>query len=147
MDKELRFSAERVLKRETNRILNEIGHLMDEDGVGRAIADGNEQKGNRQFKNLMDATEEASCIEELLLFIAYQESKGGVWKKRCINGKSIAVNVTNSSMKVQDEVYGLIGEENDASKISVDDERELRLEIAVKYLGYLFWKVHIVSKN
>lgn len=85
MDKELRLLAEKVLKRETNRILTEIDRMMKVDGVEKAISEDDGGKGDKknappgrsQFKKLMDAAGEASCIEEILLFLGYQASKGG----------------------------------------------------------------------
>lgn len=155
MDKDLRILAEKVLRRETNRILKEIERMMKEDGVEEAIANGGRGKegkkntplGQGQFKKLMDAAGEASCIEEILLFLGYQASKGGGWKKQCRNEKSIAEYVAESFGAIQGQVYPMIEKERGKDKISAEDERELRLKIAEKYFGYLYWKAHIVSKS
>jgi len=166
MNKELSFLAEKVLKKNTNIILQEIERLMNKDGVGDVLGNTNDKneaekyskktnkKGNRkipgktQFKNLMDAASEASCIEELVLFISYQESKDGGWKNKCSNKKDIAQNVTDSLMKIQNSVYTEIEKEAEIQKQNIDheDERVLRLRIAEKYMGYLYWKVSVVSR-
>ena len=153
MDKDIKFLAEKVLKRETNTFLKEIEHLMTEDGVGEILAGEkkNSQEnakvpGRKQFKMLMDATGEASCIEELLLFLSYQKSKDNGWKMKCNNGKDIAQNLSDSFMKVQDAIFEDIEREAVGKKICDEDERILRLEIAEKYMGYLYWKASTVSR-
>lgn len=151
MEKELKFIAEKVLKRKTNVFLKEIDDLMTENGVGTILARTNVSKkdrapGRSQFKALMDAAGEASCIEELLLFLSYQESKDGGWKNICSNKKNIAKNLTDSFMKIQDIIYADIVDEAKEKEISSEDERILRLEIAKKYMGYLFWKASVVSR-
>lgn len=148
-NKKLGVLAERILKKETNRFIGEIERLMTEDGVEVLLAEGSRKGkslGRSQFKTLMDATEEASCIEELLLFLSYQKSKGGGWKNMCGNGKDIAENVANSFIKIQNKIYELIKKEAESEEISDEDERILRLKIAEKYMGYLFWKASVVSR-
>lgn len=166
MNKELSFLAEKVLKKNTNVILQEIERLMEKDGVGDVLgktnnkdeADKNLKKNNRkgnskvpgrtQFKGLMDAACEASCIEELILFISYQKSKDEGWRNKCSNGKDIAQNVADSLMNIQESVYAEI--ENEAKinnqEIDREDDRILRLRIAEKYMGYLYWKASVVSR-
>lgn len=166
MNKELGFLAEKVLKKNTDVILQEIEHLMKEDGVGDVLGkkdSGNEAgkntkktnnkqndkiPGKTQFQNLMAAASEASCIEELILFISYQKSKDGGWRKKCCNEKDIAQNVTDSLMKVQKSVYPEIEKEAEIQKQTIEheDERVLRLRIAEKYMGYLYWKASVVSR-
>ncbi len=151
MDKELRFLAEKILERETGEFLREIERLMDEDGVGKVLVGrgtGNDKSpGRSQFQKLMDAAGEASCVEELLLFISYQKNKGGGWHIKCSNRKSIAENVAESFQKFQNKIYGMIEEEAGTRKIDDEEERLLRLEVIRKYMGYLYWKASVVSKN
>lgn len=162
MNKELSFLAERVLKKNTNVILQEIEHLMNEDGVGDVLGktnhrdeagknskkNNNKVPGRTQFKDLMDAACEASCIEELLLFISYQKSKDGGWRNKCSNEKDIAQNVVDSLMNIQKLIYAEIEKEAEINnqKIDLEDERILRLQIAEKYMGYLYWKASVVSR-
>lgn len=150
MDKELKFMVEKVLKRKTNVFLEEIENLMVEDGVGEVLSGKNNKggkiPGRTQFKALMDATIEAACIEELLLFLSYQRSKGGGWDQVCRNRKNIAENLANSFMKIQDIIYEYIVEESKGKEIGDEEERLLRLEIARKYMGYIYWKVSVVSR-
>lgn len=159
MKKEIKFLAEKVLKRETNIFLKEIEHFMEDGSVGKLLAGeknnsqekGKRQKtqkvpGRKQFKMLMDAAGEASCIEELLLFLSYQKSKKHGWETVCSDGEDIAKKLADSFMKVQDDVFKIIEREDWAEKIEYDDERLLRLMIAEKYLGYLYWKASAVSR-
>lgn len=148
MDDELRLVSEKVLKQETKWFLDEIDHLMEEDGVGRLLEmGGNKIPGKSQFKSLMDAASEASCIEELVLFLSYQESKKEGWEKECKNECSIARNVINSFTKILDGIYLQIEEMCKEQKINDDDERILRLKIAEKYMGYLYWKACTLSRK
>ncbi len=159
MKKEIKFLAEKVLKRETNIFLKEIEHFMEDGGVGKLLAgekNNSQEKGKRkktqkvpgkkQFKMLMDAAGEASCIEELLLFLSYQKSKQHGWEIVCSDGEDIAKKLADSFMRVQDDVFKIIEREDWAEKIEYDDERLLRLMIAEKYLGYLYWKASAVSR-
>ena len=50
-------------------------------------------------------------------------------------------------IRIQDEIYKMIECETGAENIEADDERVLRLMIAEKYLGYLYWKASAVSKS
>lgn len=152
MDKNLKFLSERILKRETNEFLKEIEDLVIKDGVGKVVVDddkkerNNKAVGRSQFKTLLDAVSEASCIEELLLFISYQKARGHGWEKKCCNGKSIADNLVDSFMRIQNKIYPKIVKEPYIEGISDDDERLIRLDIAEKYMGYLYWKVYVASK-
>ncbi len=151
MNKEIRFSAQKVLKKETNRFLKEIDRFMEEGGVGELLASEKNAKqrilGKSQFKKLMDAAGEASCIEELLLFLSYQKSKKHGWETPCSDGEEIAKKLADSFIRIQDEIYKMIECETGAENIEADDERVLRLMIAEKYLGYLYWKASAVSKS
>lgn len=163
MDKELRLMAERVLKRETNQFLQELENLMEKKGVEKVLKDGGSSHtdpkthrtsyqrapGTTQFKSLMDAASEAACIEELLLFISYQQSKKDGWNAYCENENNIARNLIDSFMSMQDNLYPEIKEEAEHCNISIndDDERILRLMISEKYMGYLFWRASIASKR
>ncbi|MCI9368958.1 MAG: hypothetical protein HFH65_01295 [Lachnospiraceae bacterium] len=157
MDEKLRLSIETVLKKKTNEILKEINYLMDEKGVGDILKNGpkdkNQNKNNKQllgrtqFTMLMNAATEASCVEELLLFLAYQESRNSGWKIQCEkSNKSIAENIVDSLIEIQTNVYSAIEKEVETEYIDEDDERVIKLEIARKYTGYLYWKVSAICK-
>lgn len=151
MNEKIRFSAQKVLKKETNRFLKEIDRFMEEGGVGELLASEKNAKqrilGKSQFKKLMDAAGEASCIEELLLFLSYQKSKKHGWDTKCKDGEEIAKKLADSFIGIQDEIYNMIECETGAGNIEADDERVLRLMIAEKYLGYLYWKASAVSRS
>lgn len=153
MDDKLRLLVETVLKKKTNEILKQIDYLMDEKGVGDILKnktkDKNEDKeqlGRRQFTMLMNAATEASCIEELLLFLGYQQSRKNGWEIRCEkNNKSIAENIIDSLKEIQINICSDI--EKEVEHIEIDDERVIKLEIARKYTGYLYWKVSTICKK
>ncbi len=147
MDEGVRFACVKVMKQKTNVFISEINHLMEEEGVGKVLRQGNiggkeKPPGRTQFKALMDAAGEASCIEELLLFLAYQKSKGG----GCGN-EDISQKISKSLMKIQEDVFDAIEKEAKAGRITQEDERIIRLEIAEKYMGYLYWKASVESRS
>lgn len=95
---------------------------------------------------LMNAATEASCIEELLLFLGYQQSRKNGWEIRCKkNNKSIAENIIDSLKEIQINICSDI--EKEVEHIDIDDERVIKLEIARKYTGYLYWKVSTICKK
>lgn len=151
MDNDLQLAAEKVLKQETKQFIEEIDHLMQVDGLEKSLKsknnNNNKVPGKTQFKDLMDAASKASCIEELMLFLSYQEAKEGGWEKKCVNGYSIARNVINSLKKIVDAIYSLIKKEYGNRAIKDEEERVLQLEITEKYMGYLYWKAYVVSKE
>ncbi len=152
MDKNLKLLSGKVLKRETKEFLEEIENLVIKDGIGKNVVNDDKKQestrvlGRSQFKMLLDSVPKASCIEELLLFISYQKARGNGWENKCSNGESVADNLVKSFMRIQDKIYPIILEEPGIGEVNNDDERLLRLDIAEKYMGYLFWKVYAVSK-
>lgn len=152
MDEGVRFACVKVMKQKTNVFISEINLLMEEEGVGKVLRQGNiggkeKTPGRTQFKALMDAAGEASCIEELLLFLAYQKSKGGGWQIKCGGNEDISQKISKSLMKIQEDVFDAIEKEAKAGRITQEDERIIRLEIAEKYMGYLYWKASVESRS
>ncbi len=152
MDEGVRFACVKVMKQKTNVFISEINHLMEEEGVGKVLRQGNiggkeKPPGRTQFKALMDAAGEASCIEELLLFLSYQKSKGGGWQIKCGGNEDISQKISKSLMKIQEDVFDAIEKEAKAGRITQEDERIIRLEIAEKYMGYLYWKASVESRS
>ena len=86
MNRALKVMIDRVLKEETKNILDEIDTIINKDGMGNALTHdskkGDTKPGRNQFKSLMDAAGKASCVEELVLFLAYQSSKGNGWQNK-----------------------------------------------------------------
>ena len=110
MDDKLRLLVETVLKKKTNEILKQIDYLMDEKGVGDILKNGSRNNKRiprtTQFTMLMNAATEASCVEELLLFLAYQQSRKNGWETRCErSNKSIAENIVDSLEEIQINLY------------------------------------------
>ena len=147
MNRELALIVKGVLVRETNLFIDEINDLMDKRGGGNAI-----NIGRTQFVTIMDGVKQASTVEELCLFIDYQESKRTGWDKDCGNSKTVAKNVQESLNEIIEKIEKKIIEEIE-QKISKDrgisdnDNRMMRLKIAEKYMGYLYWKATIVMKK
>lgn len=150
INKKLKEIEEKVLKSETNQFLEELKNLMEKRGVAKTLVK-NRKPGRTQFKKLMDATEEASSVEELLLFISYQKSKSKKegWEKKCINEKDIAENLVESFINVQNNIYSKIVEKAYERKIEINNEEEriLKINIAKKYMGYLYWKASVVNNG
>lgn len=146
MDKELNYVVKSVLVKETNSFLDEIDRLMKEDGVEKAI-----RIGRTQIKTIMDGVNKAASVEELFLFISYQESKRNGWDMPCDNKKSVAQNVIDSIRKIMDEMQSEIQTAWDVletgKELDEEDIRILRLNIAEKYMGYLYWQTTIITKR
>lgn len=150
MERKLKVLIDNILKEETKRILDEIDRLINKEGMGETLIDGSKKNdtkpGRSQFKSLMDAAEKASCVEELILFLAYQKSKGNGWDKKVNNEMSVAEKIEHSLDLVIGEISEIIGKRPEAENMSADDERIMKLMIAEKYMGYLYWNVSIVSR-
>jgi len=148
MDERLSLKVRSVLVSKTNVFLDEIDTMMEKEGVDKAI-----KVGRTQFKTIMDGVGKASSVEELFLFISYQESKRNGWDYKCSNHLSVAQNVINSLNGILDGIGKYIEDEidkyieKDEVPITEDDMRIIRLKIAEKYMGYLFWKATIVTKR
>lgn len=128
-------------------IVNSLDNIKDFKGCFSDKA--NEKKiGRRQLKKLLNASKEANSIEEIKLFIAYQESKekdNESWKQRIGNetlGKVI--------LKKIDEVLKLIDVEElrkDADENIEKDIITLKIKLAEKFFGYFYWKGTIYGKE
>lgn len=150
MDRDLALIVKGVLVRETNLFIDEINDLMD-NGVRNAI-EKRKDFGKTQFVLIMNGIKQASSVEELCLFIDYQESKQSGWGFVCNNQKSVAKNVQESLNKIIEKIEKKILKELEESiskdrRISENDSRMIRLKIAEKYMGYLYWKATIVMKK
>ena len=151
MDRALKGMIDRVLKEETKSILDEIDTIINKDGMRNALTRGSKKgdtkPGRNQFKSLMDAAGKASCVEELVLFLAYQNSKGNGWQNKVNKNTNIAEKITQSLMSITDKLSEIIETKPEAENMSIDDKRIMRLIIAEKYLGYLYWSVSALRKE
>lgn len=141
MSKDLEFIVKKVLISETNTFLTELDSLMEKIPVTK------QKPGRTQFKTVMDAAGKASSVEELLLFISYQAAKKNSdgWGIKCRNGNSIADNVVESLHHMIEIVEDKIMQSIKVQQLDSEDERKIRLRIAEKYLGYLYWKITILK--
>lgn len=146
MNKELEFKVKKILISETNNFLNEIDCMMKESGMEN-VSNVKTAAGRTQFKTIMDAAGKASSVEELLLFIFYQGSKSGGWNTGCTNNKSLAQNVADSLQHTLEVMSVKVSESIEDQNIDSEDRREIRLRIAEKYLGYLYWKATILKES
>jgi len=80
-----------------------------------------EKPKSTQFTGLVEASQQASCVEALQLFIKYKESKQGTSKQ----WQGLAVPL----VKLIDEVCALVSP-------------ELQLLLVQRFLGYLMWDAH-----
>lgn len=128
-----------VLKKNTIEFLNEIKELMKEI---EGLIKREKKPGRTQFNSLMNAVNEASCVEELILFISYQESKKEGWNKSCENNKTIAENIIKHLLTIQEKI---IAEIEETESLEEEDKRIIKLKIAEKYFGYLYWSVSAVG--
>ena len=80
-----------------------------------------EKPKGTQFTGLVEAGQQASCVEELQLFIKYKEAKQGTSKQ----WRGLAVPL----VKLIDDVCALVAP-------------ELRLALVQRFLGYLMWNAH-----
>lgn len=127
-------------------ITNEDPSMVREsEALIQSIGGGLESIGRAQFESLMKNAVKASSFEALLLFISYQESKRHGWDWIGRDSKSAAVHVIESLKKVvsqaMEKIEPLIAQEDvDARN---DQERAIKLQIAEKYLGYLYWQATV----
>ena len=146
MTSDLNRLVKQTLVENSEEMITEIERLIDEDGVGVAA-----KIGRTQFEAIMKNASHASCVSELCLFISYQESKRQGWDTICRSEKvpksrrSVAENVIGSMNTVVDKIYNKIKGDD-----ALSDERDIRrvkIQIAEKYLGYLYWKITVISQR
>lgn len=103
--------------------------------------------GRTQFKMLMDAAGEAACVEELLLYLAYQESRHDGWGTKWEEEETIAKAVKDSLDAIQSTVLPEIKKSKVIGETTEEEERIIKLAIVKKYLGYLYWKATVVMNQ
>jgi hypothetical protein len=153
MDKELSMVVNHILTKQTKRFLDELNRLMYTKGLQKAI-----EIGRTQFKHLKSGVAQAACVEELYLFINYQAAKKEGWDTQCDDGNTVAANViaslntilTAMEAEISTKVQNINSNRADTEQwihfdqSEYEDSREIRLRIAEKFLGYLYWNASIV---
>ena len=149
MTAEIAMILKQTLTENADMMIQEIDRMMEEDGVDKAIA-----VGRTQFQTIMKSASNASCVEELCLFISYQESKHQGWDTKCYSEKNktqrtVAENVIASLKLITESVSKKCEERIKSKELQVEssDLRQIKLRIAEKFLGYLYWKATVVMQK
>lgn len=124
----------------SEEIVKIVNSLDNENGFKNAFGDKG-KIGRTQLAKVLSAIKTANSIEEIKLFIGYQESRSSV-------GKEWKAHVGNSTLaKVLcekiDEVIKLSNNEN----LELKDLIELKLRLGEKFFGYLYWKGTIYAQG
>jgi len=166
---QLALHVKRVLTENTDRLISEIKDLMDKKGLKKVISHKDQDSvriGRSQFQTLMRIAKEAGSLDELILWLSYQEAKNveirynredrKSWALPCAGNNSAAQHVIASLKLITEEMlkkiqstHSLSNDQERAGKIvlSADEERTVKLVIAEKYLGYLYWQATVTSKG
>lgn len=119
---------------------------MDSDGFKNAFLDDKKENkkdkklAKSQLSTILNSIKSANSVEEIKLFIKYQETRIKGWKQ-------IVENETLANLIIGkiDEVTRLA--EEIKSNNSEFDLREIKLGLVEKFLGYLYWKGTIYAKG
>lgn len=149
MKPELTRKIQQILTANTNHFIEETNALMETGGlkeVLKRISDGKPVIGRSQFHSIMTISAKAGSLDELLLFISYQESKGKKkdWAAICTDQKTVAQIVMDS---IKASVNEITSSFDGINSMSDDDLRLFKLKIAEKHLGYLYWQASIAMKG
>lgn len=124
----------------SEEIVKIVNSLDNESGFKDAFG-GNGKVGRSQLAKVLSAIKTANSIEEIKLFIGYQESRSKLnkeWKARV--GKSTLAKILCEKI---DEVIKLSNNEN----LELKDLIELKLRLGEKFFGYLYWKGTIYAQG
>ncbi len=159
MDRQTAMMVKQVLIKKTNLFLEEVENLIkDSKEGGKGVGKELRNIGRRQFQDIMNGmSEKASSVEEIYLFIGYQEAKDMEvefnkkgWSKSCGNKHTVAENIVDTLKEVISNVWAAVQEEvqkRESNTIEEGVAREIRINIAEKFMGYLYWKATVVQKK
>ena len=124
----------------SEEIVKIVNSLDNEVGFRQAF-EGNRGVGRTQLAKILSAIKTAYSIEEIKLFIRYQESKSR-------KGESWNASVGNSTLgatlcKKIDEVIILVNNK----ELNLNELIELKLRLGEKFFGYLYWKGTIYAQR
>lgn len=128
MDREVRMIVDKVIKRETDSMLDATERVMSEMGKSRP--------SKTQIRNLLDVAyyREAASLREICVYIDY------LWGKEKMD-RSSANKIKVSLEEEVKEIMNAIKEEAGEMDSAVEKEKQgIELLIAEKYFGYLYWK-------
>lgn len=119
----------------SDKIVNIVNSLDNEKGFKDAFGNTNDKVGRSQLSKVLNAIKTANSIEEIKLFIEYQEARANKGKSWNANiGKSTLGKVICNKI---DEVIKLV---DNVSGLESKDLIELKLRLGEKFFGYLYWK-------
>ena len=93
---------------------------------------------SKQFNELVEASAQASCIDEFKLYIRYKGAKEG--SRNLWSSISIPFNATVDEL--MNDVANVIINEYKAANDNAKDEESIKLAVLNRFCGYLFWRVH-----
>lgn len=131
----------KIADENSENILKIINALEDIRGFKNAFSEKNNKKvGKTQLSKLLNAIRSANSVEEIKLFIKYQESRKNGWDQKC-DGKSLAETLLDKINEVME-----LAEKQDFAKYGLE-LREVKLKMAEKFFGYLYWQGTIYAKE
>ena len=155
MDKDVEFKVKKVLREETDWIINEIEKvIITEDAkkflTGKLFRNGRPEKapGKTQFQMLMNASIKTPTVRTLMLLIKYQSSKDGGWGVHYHHNsnKTLAQDIIGSFetvlKSIANKIKSILGD-----NIYVQNEKVIEKKIAESYFGYLYWEVCVLCNK
>lgn len=129
------FSIQEIIKDETDFLIGLVDKI--EDNLKSIISDNkkkNEDFGNSQIRNLLQAAKNASGIKEIELFIQYQMSRENKWNTKL--GEAVIARLHDIEIKAKEK-------ENLLS--SPQEYRELIITMMQRFFLYMSWKYRYLS--
>lgn len=132
----------------TNTILDEVDSFSKKPKMNDVFGNGRNKIGRTQLNSLLMNVRNAVSVEELILFISYKEAKGQGWEQVC-GGKTVAKHLIESLRTVEnlaDNIRTYVDKNSSKDEqITEDDMRVIKLMLAEKFLGYLYWKGTVMA--
>lgn len=134
------FSIQEIIKDETDFLIGLVDKI--EDNLKSIISDNkkkNEDFGNSQIRNLLQAAKNASGIKEIELFIQYQMSRKNKWNTKAKGeklGEAVIARLHDIEIKAKEK-------ENLLS--SPQEYRELIITMMQRFFLYMSWKYRYLS--
>ena len=128
-----------TLKNKIDKQASNIIKLVDEFAKQHFDAITKTRDGKKQFTDLVEASSQASCIDEFKLYIKYKAAKEGT---RSLWG-GIANPFNAKIDKLIENIAKKIEEDDEIVKLEIDKDDEIvKLEVLKRFCGYLMWRAH-----
>ena len=92
----------------------------------------------KQFNELVEASAQASCIDEFKLYVRYKGAKEG--SRNLWADISMPFNATVDEL--MKDVANVIINEYKVAKDDAKDAEFIKLAVLNRFCGYLFWRIH-----